>query len=282
MIDRADLRCDVHTHTLFSRHAYSTIEENVRAAARAGLELIGSTDHFSDMLFVDQGLRNFQFFINQRVWPRTWHGVTLLRGAEADIVDLDGHLFGHGMPQPTKITGERYGKALDLDERIFDELDYAIASVHGKRFAEGATPAQVTSMYVRALENPKVMILGHIGRSGLEFELDPVLEAARDMHKLIEINAHSFGRKPATEQACRDIARRCAELGTGICVSSDAHVSPAIGALDSACAVLSDLDFPLELVASRDRASFVSALKAAGVCDLTDLLVADSERTDGL
>ena len=29
-------RCDVHTHTLFSRHAYSTIRENVLAAAEQG------------------------------------------------------------------------------------------------------------------------------------------------------------------------------------------------------------------------------------------------------
>ena len=28
------ISCDVHTHTLASRHAYSTIEENVRAAAK--------------------------------------------------------------------------------------------------------------------------------------------------------------------------------------------------------------------------------------------------------
>ena len=26
-------RCDVHTHTVASRHAYSTVEENVRAAS---------------------------------------------------------------------------------------------------------------------------------------------------------------------------------------------------------------------------------------------------------
>ena len=40
------LKCDVHTHTLYSRHAYSTILENVAAAKEAGLELLGSTDHF--------------------------------------------------------------------------------------------------------------------------------------------------------------------------------------------------------------------------------------------
>ena len=37
------ISCDVHTHTLASRHAYSTIEENVRAAADQNFELLGST-----------------------------------------------------------------------------------------------------------------------------------------------------------------------------------------------------------------------------------------------
>lgn len=33
-------RCDVHTHTLYSRHAYSTIAENIHEAAKNGLELL--------------------------------------------------------------------------------------------------------------------------------------------------------------------------------------------------------------------------------------------------
>ena len=35
------LQCDVHTHTIYSRHAYATILENVRAAKEAGLSLLG-------------------------------------------------------------------------------------------------------------------------------------------------------------------------------------------------------------------------------------------------
>ena len=80
-------RCDVHTHTLYSRHAYSTVRENVLAAREAGLELLGVTDHFSDMLFPNTdltrgSLRDYQHFINMRVWPRTWEGIRLLHGAE--------------------------------------------------------------------------------------------------------------------------------------------------------------------------------------------------------
>ena len=90
------IECDTHTHTLYSRHAYSTIEENIRAAAEAGIKLLASTDHFSDMLYDDyKSLKNYQYMLCLGNWPRVWHGVTLLRGCEADIVDMEGHLFGH-------------------------------------------------------------------------------------------------------------------------------------------------------------------------------------------
>lgn len=263
--------CDTHTHTLFSRHAYSTLEENVRAAAEAGLELLGSTDHFSSMLnsAVDfkgnPDLRDYQFFINQDVWPRVWHGVTVLRGAEADIVDLDGNLFGHGFPQPCNISLGLYRHALDLDERVLRGMDYAIASVHGKRFAEGASVAETTRMYVRALENPKVLILGHIGRSGLDFDVDEVVGAARDLHKLIEINETSLAHRAERSSRCRLIAQRCAELGCQISVGSDAHICCDIGRFGAVEALLEDIGFPEELVANRSREAFLSALDAAGM-----------------
>lgn len=263
--------CDTHTHTLFSRHAYSTLEENVRAAAEAGLELLGSTDHFSSMLNSTVGfegnpdLRDYQFFINQDVWPRVWYGVTVLRGVEADIVDLDGNLFGHGFPQPRNISLGLYRQALDLDERVLRGMDYAIASIHGKCFAEGASTAETTRMYVRALENPKVLILGHIGRSGLDFDVDEVVGAARDLHKLIEINETSLAHRAERSSRCRLIAQRCAELGCQISVGSDAHICCDIGRFGTVEALLEDIAFPEELVANRNREAFLSALDAAGM-----------------
>ena len=40
---------DLHTHTLVSGHAYSTIKENVEAARLAGLKYIGLSEHAPDM-----------------------------------------------------------------------------------------------------------------------------------------------------------------------------------------------------------------------------------------
>ena len=268
---------DVHTHTLFSRHAYSTIAENVAAARAAGLEVYGAADHFSCMLFPDQHLRNFQYFINMDVWPRVWDGVTVLRGCEVDIVSLDGGLFGQDLPCSFNITDESDPSTWrdTLFARVTRNLDYVVASVHNKAFAEGASVAQVTDMYTAALEHDKVFILGHTGRSGLEYDLDTVLTCAKEKHKLIEINEHSLNSGTRHHGVCRKIAERCAELGVGVCVNSDAHIALDIGKFSAVESMLEEIHFPEELIVNRGRAPFLRELAASGVCDLTELLEAE-------
>ena len=265
------IKCDIHTHTLFSRHAYSTIAENVAAARARGLELLGSADHFSAMLFPEPHIRNFQFFLNQTVWPRMWDGVALLRGMEADIVSLSGTLFGRDIACPRSIVDRAYKNELPLFERMVMDLDYVVASVHNGDFAREATIAQTTAMYCAVLENPHVLVLGHTGRSGIPYDLDEVLGQAKRLNKLIEINNHSLEGRGRHRKTCRTIAERCAELGVGIVVSSDAHIAPAIGDFPFAQDLLGEIHFPPELIMNRDRAALVDALAASGVADLRDV-----------
>ena len=266
-------RCDIHTHTLYSRHAYSTVRENVLAASDAGLELLGITDHFSDMLFPNTdltrgSLRDYQHFINMRVWPRTWDGVRLLHGAEADIRTLEGALFGQGIEVTEDITGRPLSAAATLYDRVVDGCDYVIASVHYKDFAAEATLAQATQMYLGALSQPKVLVLGHTGRAGVPFDVDEVVGEAARQHKLIEINEHSLEisrRDGRTWTSCSKIAEKCAELGCQIAVNTDAHICPSIGHTPNALEMLERIHFPQELVATRSADAFLAAMEAAGL-----------------
>ena len=36
---------DLHTHTVASGHAYSTLKENIEYARETGLQILGSSDH---------------------------------------------------------------------------------------------------------------------------------------------------------------------------------------------------------------------------------------------
>lgn len=280
-IMNAPYACDIHTHTLFSRHAYSTIGECVAAAKAAGLELLGSTDHYSAMISAASPtnpayLRDYQHFINFEVWPREWDGIYVMRGVEADIVDLDGHLFGWDVALREGITGRAFDSESSLQEQVWRDIDYAIASIHDQTFAAGATLAQTTSMYVRALEDPKVLALGHPGRAGVPFDIDTVLAAAKDLGKLIEINEHSFvpqyGQK--RQSVCRRIAERCAELGVMISVATDAHIACDVGRFSATHALLEEIRFPQELIATRGKAAFMDA--ASKALQSPDWVTADS------
>ena len=46
MINKEDVLADLHTHTLFSKHACSTVKENIEAARNKGLSYIAITDHY--------------------------------------------------------------------------------------------------------------------------------------------------------------------------------------------------------------------------------------------
>lgn len=232
------------------------------------MELLATTDHFSPMLFArPEDPRNYQYLSTQYEIPEEWMGVRLLKGCEADIVDMEGHLFGYDIPIERIITGDPLPERErgSLLERTTRKLDYIIASVHGREFAKNAGRAACTELYLRALEQPKVFILGHIGRSGLPVELDPILLLAKEKHKLVEINEHSLGGGEAVESRCREIAIRCAELDVPISVSTDAHISCDIGRFEHVPSMLREIHFPEELIASRDKESFLAMLERSGV-----------------
>ena len=261
------ITCDVHTHSLYSRHAYSTVEENVRAASERGYELLGITDHFSSMLYDQQTIKNFQFFMNTAIWPETWYGVRLLHGAEVDIVDLEGNLFAYDITFDQGINGDKLRQPHILGEHILGTCDYAVASIHSKQWAAGASQKQITQMYVNALDNPHVLILGHLGRSGLDFDVPALVRECCDRGKLIEMNeaTHDEGQREVAIERCRVIAETCAELGCKISFGSDAHIATRIADAHSVIKLLEEVDFPEELMACRDAQTFMDTIAEAKI-----------------
>lgn len=247
------IKTDLHTHTTASLHAYSTIEENIRNGAQLGLEAVGVADHFSGLFYPGTDFSYYGSFTNYKAVPRVWHGVNFLHGAEADIVDLEGHLFGHDQYVDLPIFPKDHRPT--YEQMILNKLDYLIASVHFADFAETATIAQTTEMYCKALNHPKVMLIGHIGRAGVPFDMDEVLLTAKRLNKMIEINNASLSYPEDVTSLCRKVAVRCAELGVSIAVNSDAHSAYYVGRYDAAVSMLEEIHFPEELIGNRSMES---------------------------
>ncbi len=216
---------DLHTHTSVSHHVYSTLEENLAAARRKGMEGIAVTNHGPRLgdgahPWHFSSLKNFKSYVG---------GVRLLRGAEVNILGEDG--------------------AIDLDDYALAPLEIVIASLHTPCFAPHQPPETVTRAWLNALDrNPKVNILGHLGDGRFKCDYAAVLQRVKETGRVVEINHHSFDVRPGSHENCREIALLCKELGIPVVLTTDAHFSDDIGEVANSRRLLDDIDFPDELV----------------------------------
>lgn len=214
---------DLHTHTIACSHAYSTLKENIDEARKLGMEAVAVTDHAPNM----PDAPHIWHFVNLNSLPDEIDGVRILKGAEVNILDLNG--------------------TLDMGDEYLKHLDIVVASIHIPCYKDyGAVDN--TSAYMAVLENPYVDIIGHSGYSDILYDYEKVLKKAKETHKLIEINNATFGVRPKNVENCKKIAMLCKELGVGICVNSDAHSCYVIGKYDRAIDMLKEIDFPEELI----------------------------------
>lgn len=255
------VKVDPHTHTIFSGHAFSTVRENAIEASERQLTAIGLTDHFGEG-FLPAALNGkfmFPAAMNMESLPEIIHGVRVLAGAEIDIVDQEGHLYGWN----NVLFGGHLNGITQL-EAMLRTREVTIASDHGFiPEGEEISEDEGTKTYVNVLQTPGVHILGHIGRSKVPFHIDTVVKEAKRTGKMIEINNHSFRFGEKTAERCRQIALACAKEGTYIAVSSDAHSAYHVGTFDMAFKMLEEINFPQTLIANESLEKFLNIIKKA-------------------
>ncbi len=228
---------DLHTHTIASAHAYSTIYENVCAAKEKGLEMIAITDHAPSMPDAPHPWH----FLGLDNAPRFYNGIKILEGVELNIVNKTGEV--------------------DLEEAILKKkIDIAIASIHDKTYHEPAG-GDHTETWLNVIENPYVDILGHSGSPEYPYDIDVVIKAAKAADKCIEINNHSFSARPKNIERCREIALACKRLGAYIVVNSDAHFMNQIGKFEKAVTMLEEIGFPEELIMNLNSDRFIKYIE---------------------
>ena len=231
---------DLHTHTMVSPHAYSTLTENATAAAARGLLAVATTDHGPK---TTDGNHPWHFG-NMRILPDRIAGVRHLRGAEVNVCDYDG--------------------TLDLSDDHLSQMEIVIASMHGGIMPTG-TPEEITRAWLKVAENPHVDIIGHCGTPQYVFDYEKVIPVFAERGKVVEINAGTFRVRKKSLENCAIIARLCAKHGAHVAVNSDAHYLSQVGDVASAVALLEEVGFPKELVINSSRERLEAFLQAKGL-----------------
>ena len=217
---------DLHTHSIAGGHAYSTFQENVAAAYAKGLSVYGFSEHAPAM----PGGPHPYFFENFKVLPDEYKGMRVLKGCEANIIDLEGHF--------------------DLGDSVLARMDYVIASMHLPCVTSG-TARENTDCLIKVMDNPAVQIIGHPDDSRYPLEYDRLVQAAGEKRVLLEVNNTSLSPKSFRKGGLENVQTYlslCKEYGVPVIIGTDSHFAPQIGDFTYADKVLTDIDFPEELV----------------------------------
>lgn len=220
------LEFDIHTHTLASGHAYSTLTENVKRACELGLKAIGISDHAPEM----PGSASTLYFYNVPVIPKEIDGVEILMGCELNIMDTDG--------------------TVDLAEGLIKRLAYTIASFHPTCIDPMDKESSTLAM-INTIRNPLVNIIGHPGDTRYPLDYIAVVNAAIEHNTLLEINENTlnpFAPRTPDMEVLKGIVSECRKRDYPLIMGSDAHFHTAVGNMPNATRLLKELDFPDELI----------------------------------
>jgi len=205
------LEADLHTHTLASGHAFSTVREMAQYAAQKRLKMIALTDHGVNM----PGGPDEYYFSQLRGLPDRICGVEVLKGVEANIIDVYGNL--------------------DMSPEILENLDLVVAGFHDGTGYQAGSVEQNTRALIAAIQNPLVHIIAHPGNPVFPVEMEKVVLAARAAGKALEINNNSFTfSRPGSGPRCEYMAKLVAKSGTLVSIASDAHNCFAVGSCEHA------------------------------------------------
>jgi putative hydrolase len=233
---------DLHTHSVASGHAYSTVAELAATAAARGLELIAVTDHGPSL----PGAPHEWHFLNLKVVPSVIAGVRILKGVEAN---------------PALETAN----GLDLEDDILSKLDFVGVGLHPTCGYDDASEAELTALLLRAIDNPLVDMVTHPGNPSFPVDVQRVVAACVARGVIVELNNGSFepsGSRSREIERELTFAREAARAGALVAITSDAHYHEHVGRFERAIAIADELDIAPERVVNRDSASVLAFLTA--------------------
>ncbi|HEY4606864.1 MAG TPA: PHP domain-containing protein, partial [Acidimicrobiia bacterium] len=201
LVERSQIKGDLHYHSDRSGDGRSSLEEMIEAAITRGYEYVAFTDHGEDLAI--NGSSQAEMIAHRdriRRLQDDHPGIRLLFGCELNIGPSG---------------------SLDYDPEFRLEFDYCVASIHSHFDLPGE---QQTTRILKALHDPSVNAIGHLTgryvgrRPGVELDLEVVLEALEVTGVALEING-ALDRLDASAE----VARQAMSRDIDFVIDTDSH-----------------------------------------------------------
>ena len=215
--------------------------ENIDFCSKKGIKILGTSDHGPTM----PGSPHYWYFGNLKVVPRIINDVIILKGCEANILDVDGNI--------------------DIPNNAMKNLDYMIASFHEPVFEPKSLEENTNAILNAIYKYDKLEILGHLGNPNYELDYDIIVKKAKENNIMIEINNSSLsgGSRIGSNVNCEKVALLCKKHGTKVILTSDAHINLKICDFSKSIELLNKIEMPKELIMNEPD-KLIAHLKSKG------------------
>lgn len=237
LVQRSDIKGDLHYHTDRSGDGRSTVAEMAAVAAAQGYEYLAITDHGVDLAINGSTAEEMLEHRERIAEVALDHAdMTILWGCELNIGPDGG---------------------LDYDDDFRALFDYTVASVHS-HFDQ--TVAKQTDRLVAAIADPTVNSIGHLTgryigrRPGIEIDYDAVIDALVEFDVALEING-ALQRLDAAS----DVVRKAVNKKVKLVINTDSHHTSELGRMEYGVLTAQRGWAPRDLVINTwDRDSFLT------------------------
>lgn len=237
---KKDYKIDLHIHTNVNPHAFSTIEENINAAAKKGMEIIAITNHGPAL----PDTPHWWHLRNIGILPDYIEGVRVLKGVEANILDENGKL--------------------DINQLVYSGMDIVLAGFHDvEEYSDNGDKEKNTKAILNLIKSQKADIIVHLGNPSFPVDYAPIVKYAKEYNVALEINNSSLGDhvRTGSKKNCKKMLELAKNEGCYISLGSDSHYSGHIGIFDNAIKLLEEVGYLDELIINDSKETFEKFLK---------------------
>jgi putative hydrolase len=250
MICEKDILADLHTHTTFSGHAYSTLSENITELNKFGnYKYIAITDHFYEGLnTLDKKNINCRLNYCKDRFNRFDLGISVINGCEFNI-----------------------GQYTD-EMKYLAKLDWKLVGLHNWFFditKRKLKEVEEEIIFTLSLPNFRYSALAHIereihkvdnGKYGSELTdeikvfLDNIVHFCKESNIYMEVNESSmiYNEGGATDRLVYWL-KQAKDNGNMISLGTDAHSCYEVGRFDNVLCLLNEIDYPKDLIINCDN-----------------------------
>lgn len=238
-----DIKADFHVHTIYSRDAHSTLQENMIAAKEQGLQFIGITNHFyncTDPMSPKSEIQNI-YDVQIDTYGNDL-GINVIGGIELN--------FGQKSDYLEEIKGKTNLRLCGLHDYFWGVRHHTIMDV------QGIVKDYIDRGYVNAVAHPE-RALDKLNNGKMGFEMTPALKEyfewlvmyTKKNRVFLEVNETSLRRDD-----CGNLKRMIAwlklakENGNPLILGTDSHYCGTVGKFTRSIALLNKLGYPKELI----------------------------------